>query len=230
MKIFLATPAYGGVCSEYARSLVAVAYACAKNGIELVYATFDGCCYVTKARDVLFAQFLASDCTHLLWIDSDMAFTPSDVLAVLSAQRDVVAIAYPQKRYPLRWMFHVKVDAEGRSVVEDGLAEISEAGTGFLCVSRQAAEAIDAAWASRVPAYELEDGALDHEAAKRLRAYFSTEIIGGRWISEDYVFCRRWTEIGGRIWLHLGATVTHVGAHRYEGKPSDFLVEEEEAT
>lgn len=229
MKVFIATPSYGDVSIHYTTSVVAAVAHLPRIGIEVRYATIVGCCYVTKARDMLFAQFLASDCTHLLWIDSDMAFTPSDVFAAVEAGKDVVALAYPKKRYPLRWMFNPKPDADGFSVVEDDLVEISEAGTGFLCFTRAAAEAIEAAWAEKLLAYRIDGSQLKPQEAERLRAYFATEILDGEWISEDYVFCRRWTSIGGRIWLYPGSTVAHVGSHRFEGTSSDFLGNEKEA-
>jgi FkbM family methyltransferase len=52
---------------------------------------------VERARNVLTANFLASDCTHLLFIDSDIAFSPRDVQRIISHDEDVVGGIYPLK-------------------------------------------------------------------------------------------------------------------------------------
>jgi hypothetical protein len=39
----------------------------------------------------------------------------------------------------------------------------------------------------------------------------------GIYLSEDFTFCKRWTEIGGEIWVDLDSKLTHVGATEYKG-------------
>ena len=39
----------------------------------------------------------------------------------------------------------------------------------------------------------------------------------GCYLSEDYSFCRRWTDIGGEIWIDLQSRLTHVGSFQFDG-------------
>ena len=39
----------------------------------------------------------------------------------------------------------------------------------------------------------------------------------GRYLSEDYAFCRRWRDIGGKIWVDLQCKLLHLGQHNFRG-------------
>src|SRR3954463_2646114 len=74
-KLFLATPMYGGNCSGmFCRSVMDLAARCASYGIQLqVYYLFNES-LITRARNYCCDEFLRSDCTHLMFIDSDIGF------------------------------------------------------------------------------------------------------------------------------------------------------------
>jgi hypothetical protein len=39
------------------------------------------------------------------------------------------------------------------------------------------------------------------------------------YISEDYGFCQKWRDIGGKIWLDTEGKLTHIGAYNFPGDP-----------
>jgi len=39
----------------------------------------------------------------------------------------------------------------------------------------------------------------------------------GTYLSEDFSFCRRWTDIGGEIWADLESRLDHVGPSVFQG-------------
>ncbi len=45
----------------------------------------------------------------------------------------------------------------------------------------------------------------------------------GRYLSEDYAFCRRWQNIGGRIFADTRSNLTHQGGHMYTGNLTESL-------
>ena len=53
--------------------------------------------------------------------------------------------------------------------------------------------------------------------------FFPLGSYDGVFMSEDYAFCRRWREIGGRIWADLNIRLTHSGAHAYTGDPMSLF-------
>ena len=44
-----------------------------------------------------------------------------------------------------------------------------------------------------------------------------------RYLSEDYAFCRRWQQIGGKIYADCGTTLGHVGNLPFSGCMNDRL-------
>jgi hypothetical protein len=41
--------------------------------------------------------------------------------------------------------------------------------------------------------------------------------VTGTYLSEDFAFCRRWTDIGGEIWADLDSRLDHVGPSVFRG-------------
>jgi hypothetical protein len=52
----------------------------------------------------------------------------------------------------------------------------------------------------------------------QMHALFDTTIDeDGRYLSEDYTFCRRWQKMGGTIWLDPEIVLDHFGTIVYMG-------------
>lgn len=114
-KLFVATPCYGGNASGmYAKSLADLTAMCAQYGIQIqLYLMFNES-LITRARNYCADEFIRSDATHLLFIDSDIGFNSQDVLALLALSSDetkpydVIAGAYPKKSEA----YHTKILTE----------------------------------------------------------------------------------------------------------------------
>jgi hypothetical protein len=39
----------------------------------------------------------------------------------------------------------------------------------------------------------------------------------GHYLSEDWLFCRRWAALGGEIWAHGKALLNHIGHYEFQG-------------
>jgi len=39
----------------------------------------------------------------------------------------------------------------------------------------------------------------------------------GTYLSEDFAFCKRWTDMGGEIWADLNSRLGHVGPMTFNG-------------
>ena len=102
-KLFVATPMYGGMCAGmYTRSISDLAAICAKYQIQLqLYFLFNES-LITRARNYCADEFMRSNATHLMFIDSDIGFNPQDVIAMLAmmtdeSDYDVMGGPYPKK-------------------------------------------------------------------------------------------------------------------------------------
>jgi len=44
-----------------------------------------------------------------------------------------------------------------------------------------------------------------------------------RYFGEDFGFCQRWTDMGGKVYIYALDYITHVGEHQYSGRFYDQL-------
>lgn len=243
--VMICTPMYGGLCtSHYLTSLLSLYGEAARRGVQLLYFSVVNESLITRARARCVHEFLKTDCTHLLFIDADLGFNPRDVFALLDADRDVIGGIYPQKA--ILWnRVRAAVEAgkvddgtlrragakmvcnfanDGRNIeVEDGVAEVEDVGTGFMLIKRRVLKMMR----ELLPDlhFTLHGGGADD--GELSSALFDTMIEPGtgRYLSEDYAFCRRWQQLGGKVHAYLPAQFKHVGNYVYEGAIEDAIVE-----
>ena len=106
-KLFVATPMYGGMCNGmYTKSSVDLGKLCQAYEIEVKFFYLFNESLITRARNYCVDEFLRSDFTHLMFIDSDIAFDPNDVLSLLAladpeedpeTRKDILCGPYPKK-------------------------------------------------------------------------------------------------------------------------------------
>lgn len=102
-KLFLAAPMYGGQCmGMFTRSVTDLASECLKLGIQMQQFFLFNESLITRARNYCSDVFMRSDCTHMMFIDSDIGFDPKDVIALLAlmgddTEYDVMCGPYPKK-------------------------------------------------------------------------------------------------------------------------------------
>ena len=250
-KLFLAVPMYGGQCAGmFAKSVADLASICTSNGIEMrSYFLFNES-LITRARNYCVDEFMRSGCTHMMFIDSDIGFDPRDVLAMLALQSDdseydVLAGPYPKKciswekikmavdkgvadedpnvleRFVGDYVFNPK--GGGGNIRIDQPVEVMEVGTGFMMTRRSAFAKFEQAF----PQYSYKPDHVRTEAfdgSREIMQYFQAEIDpkSKRYLSEDYWFCQKMIEIGGKIWYCPWMKLQHVGSYIFGGSLVDL--------
>lgn len=108
-KLFVAAPMYGGQCAGiFCKSTNDLSALFRGNGIELRFYYLFNESLITRARNYCVDEFMRSDCTHLMFIDSDIGFDSRDVLSMLALSDghpdindgkpfDVLCGPYPKK-------------------------------------------------------------------------------------------------------------------------------------
>ena len=76
-SVFIATPTTGGIVkAAFSEARCAMVARLERAGIQTVIGQYDGI-GIAQQRDVLAAYALGTRCTHILFIDSDMAPPPT---------------------------------------------------------------------------------------------------------------------------------------------------------
>jgi hypothetical protein len=177
-----------------------------------------GNCHVDDARNGLVRVFRETDCTDLVFIDADVGFDPAALLRLLQHDADVVAGVYPKKEDPAN--FPVKPLSSTENVMErravGGLVEVEGAPTGFMRISRSAIEKMVEANKHR----QFRGQNHPPDAVPYTILFERTYEDGHRW-SGDYAFCRKWRELGGKVYVDPEMDFAHVGAKEWRGRLGD---------
>lgn len=250
-KIMVATPMYGGQCAGiYTKSSADLAKVAASYGVDIKFYYLFNESLITRARNYLVDEFMRSDCTHLMFIDSDIGFDPMDVLALAAiadpkSDKDIVCGPYPKKaiawekikravdkgfadndpqqleRYIGDYVFN---PAGGQQEIRlDQPVEVLEGGTGFMMIQRKAFEKYEEAY----PEYKYKP---DHvrtkhfDGSREIMAYFDTVIDeeSKRYLSEDYMFCQWARKADLKVWMCPWMKLVHMGSYMFGGSLVDL--------
>jgi hypothetical protein len=249
-KLFVATPMYGGMAhGMYVKASLDLQALMSKYGVETRFSFLFNESLITRARNYLVDEFLRSDCTHLLFIDSDVHYNPQDVVALLALDKDVIGGPYPKKA--INWnnialaarkhpdlapqelenlvgdyVFNVVKGTQQFSVTEP--LEVLEIGTGYMMVKREVFPILE----EKYPQLRYKPdhvGQAHFDGSRYIHAYFDTVIdtldsaTGGgseRYLSEDYMFCQLWRKTGGSIFLCPWMKTQHIGTYPFTGNLS----------
>lgn len=237
-SVTIGTPCFGGNVSWlYTTSLLKLQNALTRRGWGFHLLLQAGDALVTRARQTIVCHFLENpSATHLLFIDADIGFEPEQVIRLVEFDADMTAAAYPVKQ--IHWDLMPGAVAAGRAplesatlsyvlerddstpevVMRDGFVRSRYAGTGFLMIRRAALESMIGRYPELRYTHEHRDA--DPLAGSPWRsALFNCMIdpVAGQYLSEDFSFCRRWTDMGGEIWVDVTSRLDHVGTMVYRG-------------
>ena len=221
-------------------------------GIDLRFYYLFNESLITRARNYCVDEFMRSDCTHMLFIDSDIGFDAKDVMTLLAlmddeSPYDVLCGPYPKKciswekikqavdlgvadtdanvleRFVGDYVFN---PAGGQTQIKiDEPVEVMESGTGFMMIRRQTFEK----YAEAYPQYwyrpdHVRTAAFD--GSREIMMYFQADIDpitdSKRYLSEDYWFCQLSRAAGLKVWLCPWIQLSHVGSYIFGGSLADI--------
>jgi hypothetical protein len=181
---------------------------------------------LSRSRNATVQEFLATTCTDMICIDSDISWKPGALEQLLMHPVELVAGVYRQRVDPEWYPVGYLEDPEGVGLnavdprngrrAENGLIEVTGVPAGFLRIARSCAVRMSGYYAS----HGFPDSTVSTGTNVGLFDFETTN--GGRW-SEDLTFCRRWREIGGRIWVDPNIPLTHHGYKDYPGHFGNWL-------
>jgi hypothetical protein len=72
----------------------------------------------------------------------------------------------------------------------------------------------------------------DETDSKNIYNFFDTfhDLKTKKYYGEDFGFCQKWTDIGGKCYCYIGRFITHVGEYQYSGRFRDELKQQQRLT
>ena len=230
-NILIALPAYGNqVSTATFNTTIGLMQFFMQKGIGSGVTAFS---YpeVSEARNILLTGWydLLPQSTHMLFVDSDMGFSPELVFEMLAFGEPMVGALYTRKCLPVQWA--ASGLGEDHTERRGNFMKVAGLGMGCFLIRRDAIDLM----LQKMP--ELSDTRMRYHAAKDIltsgriiRAFDGfdnpDDRSAGR-LSEDLAFCCRWRQCGGDVWAAIGHEVEHVGAYSYKANYLEMMAEKE---
>ena len=99
--------------------------------------------------------------------------------------------------------------------IENNLTKLRHIATGFMMIKRKTIEQMAKAFPSTK--YTDDVGFLNGDENKWAYALFDCGVEDGHYFSEDWLFCHRWSKMGGNIYLDVSINLKHTGIEDFNG-------------
>ena len=243
IKILLPLITYNGMChTEFAMKVMStVLQIRGTKGMDMVITPITFESLISRARNAAAALALSENYTHLLFIDSDITFEPSDLFKLLNVDKEIAVGLYPKKYYSsvkmealskhaphvfnkdnewkkLATDFSSEFDEVGFNKAKDGKPfQVDYAATGFMLIKTDVLRTI----VEKRPDLKYRNE-IDGYMSANQDCFYDFFKVGVnpttlKYESEDYGFCNLWRSLGGSIWALPDITLTHTGRDHYPG-------------
>ena len=230
-NIFISTPCYNATMTlQYTTSLLKLIRAMNEKHIGYAIDFLGNESLIPRARNRSLEKFLASDCTHMLFIDSDIGFEPEAVFDILKYNKAVVGCLYPRKDIFFDKLLHSvqnekdskeSIDSraldfvynplrtfDNKTITDGDYIRVNHIGTGFMLVQRDII--------LRMCQIHKELIITNGELPGEQYALFDCMIKNRCYLSEDYSFCQRVNDAGGEVWVNMKHNLSHIGYYCFK--------------
>lgn len=213
VHLHIGIPCYGGMVSEPTMtSFLRFVLLASRAGLNWSLDTMVNESLITRGRNNLMAKMLSNtEATHFMFIDADIRFQPESILQMIACDKEVIGGLYPKKALPVNYVINLKPQTK----IQGDIFTVDTMGTGFLLFKRDVYNKLIQA---HPETKYVDDVGLGKQYEPNMYAIFDVEIDErGHYLSEDWLFCRRWAAIGGEIWAHSKVLLNHVGHYEFQG-------------
>jgi hypothetical protein len=243
ISIMVCTPVHSECSIHYTQALLEFQVACMQKNILVSFLLLKSS-LVTQGRNLCVANFLNDKYSHLLFIDADIDFESKTIFKMLELDKEVIAVPYPMKT--LNWdrvekfkgdvknskelsqtgfTYPIKVYDKDNIKVKDDVMEVTHAPTGCMLIKREVFDKM----IEKYPELRISQPTIMNGEAKdkeNLWNFFDTyhDLENKKYYGEDFGFCKKWTDIGGKCYCYIGDYITHIGEYQYSGRFKDELI------
>lgn len=208
---------YGGAHGLAVRSLLSLQSYLISTGHQVTFDIVTGGSILPKVRNGIVKRFIDSPAEVLVFIDSDMVYTPETIETLAYSQFDIAVANYRNRHSEVKWMAEAKREnGEVLGTQVDGNTWIStdRAGTGIMAIKRTTIERMMACY----PRLRYEDNGTDYPCL------FDFRLSEGKYHGEDYSFCKLAIDAGCKIYILADCFIGHIGDTVYGGNYHEYLL------
>jgi hypothetical protein len=187
------------------------------------------------------------DTTNIIFIDNDINWEPFDILKLLISGKSLIGGAYPLKHYEWKNLSSSNIESimnrKKKSLLNDKMSDedylrcnmvkyninylsdtvqieanmvkVRHLATGFMMIAR---EVIESMFDSHPSLKYVDDvGFLNEQQNVYAYSLFDCGIEDGHYLSEDWLFCNRWNQMNGDIFLDVSINLNHIGQETFKG-------------
>lgn len=211
-KLFIGVPVFAHVNVHFFDALIK--FLQQPHSFKFQLACVAGDALVTRARNNLTVEFLKSDCTHLMMIDSDLVFSAEQIERLVAHNEDVVAGFYPKKKDGPECELVYNCFNPPKPTDHRRLISVRYMGTGFMLIRRNVIEKMVSEMGDEL-IYEV-----DGHPGKFGFDFWPVGVYkyqdgNRRYLSEDWYFCQRCLDLGFNVYGDTGVMLKHSGTAIY---------------
>ncbi len=248
IKLFVGTPVHSDVSIHYFKASLEFQKECYVRKIPVMFQVMKSS-LVTQGRQLCVSAFLSSACTHLLFVDSDIAYSFKMFEKMVAYDKDICMVPYPIKSMDFQ---KIKKKIEGGSKLdpmvmgnqytmsivdsknikmENGFIEVERGPAGFMLIKREAIEKLIKEYPEfTIKQHTLIDGKLVER--EHMYNFFDTywDPNEKTYTGEDFYFCKLAKHAGIKMYALVDEYISHYGEFGYTGRLIDeFIVSEDKA-
>jgi hypothetical protein len=239
VRIFVATPVHSEVSIHFFKASLEFQKECFVRKIPVMFQVMKSS-LVTQGRQLCVAGFMESECTHLLFIDSDISYNFKMIERMLNYNKEICLVPYPIKgqdteKVRNRILAGSKLDPlllgnqytmsveDPRNVkVDNGFIEVIRGPAGCMLIKREVIEKL----IEKYPDYTINQHTLiDGKLVKRPHMYnfFDTywDPNDKTYTGEDFYFCKLAKHAGIKMYGLIDEYISHHGEFTYTGRLLD---------
>lgn len=204
-KVFIGTVSSSATVSVYYLTSIFKSQKLLKeNGIDCYLDLIIDEPLIQLARNKLLSLFIESDCDELVFIDSDQAWDAEDLLKLINIDKDFVGA-------PVILKSSNSYNVSFENLSNEDLIKVDSVGTGFLKISKKVAKSVS----------DISEEYKDGDSSNRMA--FEVKVVDGNIISEDFMFCKKWKDLGGEIFIDPSIDPYHIGNASFRGDFKQYI-------
>ena len=238
-RIFVATPVHSDVSIHYFKACLEFQKECFVRKIPVMFQVMKSS-LVTQGRQLCVSGFMESDCTHMLFIDSDISFNFKMIERMINYDKEICLVPYPIKGtdhdkvrarilageilspHLLGNQYTMSVPDPSNVKVVNGFIEVERGPAGCMLIKKEVIEKL----IKEYPEFTINQHTLiDGKLVKRNHMYNFFDTYWNKddktYTGEDFYFCKLCKHAGIKMYALVDEYISHHGEYSYTGRLLD---------